>query len=150
MALSSVFNRVLVAVDASDMADQVIQALSQFDLVPDSLVVLTHVISPQESGIGQSADVAKPAALLEQIATQLEDYATEIDEIFEHTLDIVTEITEGEPALEIIRLAHIHQARLIILGTRGLTGVSRILQGSVSAQVLEDAPCSVFVVKSSS
>lgn len=143
------FNRVLVAVDDSEVGAVVLQALSQFDLEPDSLVILTHVISPQELGLGQSAEFAKPTGHLQQIQTRLEAYSQEIDQVFEQTVDIITELVEGDPAAEIIRLAHIHQAELILLGSRGLTGVSRILQGSVSAQVVEEAPCSVFVVKSS-
>ncbi len=57
------------------------------------------------------------------------------------------EIVTGDPAQEIIRLTNIYHADLIIIGSRGLTGVKRILQGSVSSQVVEDAPCSVLVVK---
>jgi nucleotide-binding universal stress UspA family protein len=37
---------------------------------------------------------------------------------------------------------------LIILGTRGLTGVDRILARSISSEVVEQAPCTVMVVKS--
>ena len=40
----------------------------------------------------------------------------------------------------------IYQTDLIILGTRGLKGVERILQDSVSGQVVAEAPCSVLVV----
>ncbi|MGA9377200.1 MAG: universal stress protein, partial [Phormidium sp.] len=47
----------------------------------------------------------------------------------------------------IIRLANIHHADLIIIGSRGLTGLKRILERSVSSQVVEDAPCSVLLVK---
>lgn len=57
------------------------------------------------------------------------------------------EIVRGDPSEEIIRLANIYQADLIVIGSRGLTGVKQILQGSVSNQVVEDAPCSVLVVK---
>ncbi|HEY9644886.1 MAG TPA: universal stress protein, partial [Chroococcidiopsis sp.] len=57
------------------------------------------------------------------------------------------EVTSGDPAEEIVRLAHIHNADLIVMGSRGLTGLSRVLQGSVSGQVVADAPCSVLVVK---
>jgi nucleotide-binding universal stress UspA family protein len=53
----------------------------------------------------------------------------------------------GEPTEEIIRLANIYRADLIVLGSRGLTGVNRILKGSVSSQVVSDAPCTVMVVK---
>ncbi len=143
------FNRILVAVDDSEMGDWVIEALSQLDLDPDSLVILCHIISPAELGVGQPANLAKPAGHLQQIEDRLIAYSQDIDETFERTVEIVTELVEGDPAEEIIRLAHIHQAELIILGSRGLTGVSRILQGSVSLQVVEESPCSVLVVKSS-
>jgi nucleotide-binding universal stress UspA family protein len=53
----------------------------------------------------------------------------------------------GNPAEEIIRLASIYEADLIVLGSRGLTGVNRILKGSVSSQVVSEAPCTVMVVK---
>jgi nucleotide-binding universal stress UspA family protein len=35
-----------------------------------------------------------------------------------------------------------------VIGSRGLTGLQRILEGSVSSQVVADAPCSVLVIKS--
>jgi nucleotide-binding universal stress UspA family protein len=44
-------------------------------------------------------------------------------------------------------LAHIYHCDLIALGCRGLTGVSRIIQGSVSDRVFAEAPCSVLVVR---
>ena len=47
---------------------------------------------------------------------------------------------------EILRLANIYQVDLIILGTRGLKGVERILKDSVSGQVVAEASCSVLVV----
>ena len=47
---------------------------------------------------------------------------------------------------EILRLANIYQADLIILGTRGLKGVERIFHDSVSSQVVAEASCSVLVV----
>jgi len=75
------------------------------------------------------------------IEKQLQSYQTDLP--CESELEIVT----GDPAVEIVRLAHIHQANLIVIGTRGLTGLKRILEGSVSSQVVADAPCSVLVVK---
>jgi nucleotide-binding universal stress UspA family protein len=58
------------------------------------------------------------------------------------------EIVSGEPAEEILRLANIYKADLIAIGCRGLTGLKRILEGSVSAEVVAEAPCSVLVVRS--
>jgi nucleotide-binding universal stress UspA family protein len=53
----------------------------------------------------------------------------------------------GDVAEEIVRLANIYKADLIVIGCRGLTGLKRILEGSVSSQVVGEAVCSVLVVK---
>ena len=62
-------------------------------------------------------------------------------------VDSDLELVNGDTAEEIIRLANIYKVDLIVIGTRGLTGMKRIIQGSVSSQVLEDAQCSVLIVK---
>jgi len=52
----------------------------------------------------------------------------------------------GEPAEEIIRYAGSHSIDLIVMGTHGRTGFSRVLLGSVVERVLRGAPCPVLVV----
>lgn len=52
----------------------------------------------------------------------------------------------GEPAEEIIRYAASHSIDLIVMGTHGRTGFSRVLLGSVVERVLRGAPCPVLVV----
>jgi len=55
----------------------------------------------------------------------------------------------GDPAHEIVAYAQEHQARLLVLGTRGHTGLRRLMLGSVARNVLLHAPCSVLVVRES-
>ena len=43
--------------------------------------------------------------------------------------------TAGDPAEEIVRYARAHDIDLIVLGTRGRTGFSRALLGSVAERV---------------
>ena len=57
------------------------------------------------------------------------------------------EIVSGQPAEQILRLANIYKTDLIAIGCRGLTGVKRILGGSVRYQVVAEAHCSVLVVQ---
>ena len=49
----------------------------------------------------------------------------------------------ANPAHEIIRAATDWEADLIVMGTRGRTGLERLLLGSVARKVLQHAPCSV-------
>jgi len=56
-------------------------------------------------------------------------------------------ILTGSAAEVIIQEAESTGCDLIIIGTRGATGISRFLLGSVSSRVVKYAPCSVLVVR---
>jgi nucleotide-binding universal stress UspA family protein len=60
---------------------------------------------------------------------------------FEHRLVM------GDPATEIVRVAEEEKAELIVLGTHGRTGLSRILMGSVAEAVVRHAPCPVLIYR---
>ncbi|WP_460204366.1 universal stress protein [Scytonema sp. NUACC21] len=135
---------ILVALDDSEITDQIIQTVQQFMLPKNGKIILCHVFPTVESEIEMPADRPhreSSASSYLEIEKQLKAYQTELP--VESDIELVT----GDPAEEIIRLANIYKADLIITGSRGLTGVNRIVQNSVSSQVVEDAPCSVLVVK---
>jgi nucleotide-binding universal stress UspA family protein len=54
---------------------------------------------------------------------------------------------EGNPATEIVRYSVDAGIDLIVMGTHGRTGRERLLVGSVTEQVMREAPCSVMAVK---
>ncbi len=56
-------------------------------------------------------------------------------------------VCEGEPHDVLIDIAQGKKADLIALGTYGRKGLKRLLMGSVTSQVILDAPCDVLVVK---
>lgn len=56
-------------------------------------------------------------------------------------------ITQGPPAEAIVKYAEDKEADLIIMGSRGRTGISRILLGSVAARVVQLAHCPVLIVR---
>lgn len=57
------------------------------------------------------------------------------------------EVREGDAAAEIVAAAGERKTDLIVIGTRGHTGLTRMLLGSVARKVLVHAPCSVLVVR---
>ena len=57
------------------------------------------------------------------------------------------EVGEGPTAATLIAAAKDFRADLIVVGSRGQTGLSRILLGSVARSVLFNAPCSVLITR---
>ncbi|MFM7407534.1 MAG: universal stress protein [Cuspidothrix sp.] len=137
-------NTVLVALDGSDITERVIQTLENLLLSSDSQIILCHVIPTSEEEPQKSADVPQSNSSRVsylQFEKQLQAYQSRL--LFKSELEVVS----GDPAEEIICLANIYKAELIVIGSRGLTGMKRIVKGSVSSQVMEEANCSVLVVK---
>lgn len=56
-------------------------------------------------------------------------------------------LLEGLPHDRIVRAARGARADLLVLGTHGRTGLSRLLLGSVAARVIARAPCPVLTVR---
>jgi len=57
---------------------------------------------------------------------------------------------EGDAAAEILAAAAASSADLIVMGTRGRTGIRRLVLGSVARNVLQHATCSVLIVRDGS
>ena len=62
-------------------------------------------------------------------------------------INISTELKEGRPVDKIIETAKEGNVDLIVMGSRGLGGITQLLLGSVSDRVADHAPCAVLIVK---
>jgi nucleotide-binding universal stress UspA family protein len=138
-----VFNCILVALDDSELAEQVIKTVCGLMLSQKAKIILCHVFPPPQSEMEFPYDIPNSESVTFSYLhnEKLQSYQSYLP--VESTIELVM----GDPPEEIIRLANIHNADLIVVGSRGLTGIKKIVQGSVSSQVVEDANCSVFVVK---
>ena len=63
-------------------------------------------------------------------------------------LRATTVLTKGAAADQIVRLARTRKADLVVMGTHGLTGLSRLVMGSVAMRVVSGAACPVMTVRS--
>ncbi len=61
-----------------------------------------------------------------------------------------TKIMDGRAYVSLIRLAKELEVGMLVMGTRGLTGMDRALMGSTAEQVVRMAPCPVVTVRDSS
>jgi len=62
-------------------------------------------------------------------------------------LEAEVRVVEGQPASILVDAARDLPAQLVVVGTRGKTGLSRLALGSVAEAVVRSAPCSVLVVR---
>ena len=134
---------IIVALDSSTISEQIITALKTLQIQSATKIILGHVMAPTSSETELAAD--RPHESQESIYQTIEKKLHTYQDNFSGKTEI--EIVTGDPAEEIIRLANIHQADLIVIGNRGLKGMKRVIAGSVSSQVVAEAPCSVLVVK---
>jgi nucleotide-binding universal stress UspA family protein len=97
-----------------------------------------------------SYDVYNPE-VLEQLRKQAEDILNEQAEKVKREGGKVAEkhlrIAERYRAEQIVQVAEDIGAGLIVMGSRGLGGITKALIGSVSDSVIRHAPCPVLVVR---
>ena len=65
------------------------------------------------------------------------------------SINVQTEVivSEGSVSKEITEYAEDHKIDLIVVGTRGMTGIKKMLLGSTASEVVTYAHCPVLVVK---
>jgi len=65
----------------------------------------------------------------------------------EQGLSVETVVREGYPATAIEEEARTRHADLVVIGTRGHSGLKHLLLGSIAERVVQKAPCPVLAVK---
>lgn len=107
-----------------------------------SRLLIVHVEEPPLAYGGGELYYGLPEPSSERILKMLEDVKPADPAVpFTHRL------TMGDPAAEIVRIAGDENAEMIVLGTHGRTGITRLLMGSVAEGVVRRAPCPVLVYR---
>ncbi len=104
-------------------------------------LIVLHVYPPPVNH-GQGMARRAPAGYFDELRKRLRRL-----QVSGSTPSISHQLVEGEAAEEILRLAQQRNCDLIVLGTHGRKGLSRLLLGSVAEKVLREASCPVLTVK---
>lgn len=56
-------------------------------------------------------------------------------------------VVQGDPRETLVHVAETERADLVVVGSHGRSGLTKLLLGSVASHVVTHAPCSVLVVK---
>jgi len=154
VARGSSIGSILVAVDGSKSARQVVEHLADATyLVGHRLHVLSVGPTPHDVRPYWPLDTTGPVAgSIDDLVTE-EHRRSEIhaaraaESLMKDGLDVRWSTSSGDPAHEIIEAARDFGCDLIVMGSRGLTGLDRLLTGSVARNVLLHAPTSVLIVR---
>jgi nucleotide-binding universal stress UspA family protein len=141
---------IIVAVDFSEQSDRALEVAVGFakqsgaDLhIVHALDVRIPLLTPYEVVIPtRFIDEARKAA-----ASKL---ATLVQKVAAEGVGATSHLCEAPAASAIVDLAEKIEADLIVMGTRGRTGLKHVLLGSVAERTLREAHCSVLTVKGSS
>ena len=145
----------MIAIDGSkpslDASEQAISLAAKYE----AELIAVHVVSPDVRH-GYLEDVITPglpASLKEVVVLAMEKGQKYLDDVkqnaSENKVEVRTEVLIGGSSVvkEIVEYAEEHQIDLIVIGTRGISGIKKMLLGSTASGVLSYARCPVLIVK---
>lgn len=135
-------DRILVPIDFSEKSLQALEETLAFAQAPDSVHAI-HVLKP--------LDAVEPGVVWESVSDEKRKATVQklFDEKFSDSKyeGLTFSIEKGDPTAEIIDYAETHQVSLIVMPSRGRTGISRFFMGSIAERVIRFAHCPVLVLR---
>ncbi|MEM1432734.1 MAG: universal stress protein [Pseudomonadota bacterium] len=142
------YKQVLIAVDLTDEAEEVMTAARNVTGDSGAKVHLLTVIRPLAriyGGLDMAPMAANALTFEEEAIKQAEKQLTALGGVFDVGQQD-THVRVGSPAAEIKAFADEHSVDLIVMGTHGRHGLGLLL-GSTANAVLHGVPCDVLAVK---
>ena len=137
--------RILLATDFSRWAQRAEDYACAFACSwKASLTVLSVAEFPPELNPDYLVNQQYLADLLKRASSRLVDLKHRAER---RGLAVTTRMATGIPSEEVITAARAEDSDLIIVGTRGKTGLAHILLGSTAERVIRGAPCPVLSVR---
>jgi nucleotide-binding universal stress UspA family protein len=139
--------RILVPIDFSENSPAIVEWAAHLAEEHGSAMVLLHAYHlPVE--FQQLEGAYLPEDFWANVKAEAEQgLARHAADLRARGLKVETVAREGYPATVIEEEAARQQADLIVIGTRGLSGLKHLLLGSIAERVVQRAPCPVLTVK---
>ncbi len=152
------YRKILVAFDGSEPSKHALDhAVSIADKWKSELVILSVVprvmmpVFPDEgfgaAPITAAQDMSEYQDKMKEIyANSLKEAEEDIKEAFPDIV-VTTKLMEGRPSATIVEEAEEDQIDLIVIGSRGIGGITGWILGSTSRRVVESCTKPILVVK---
>lgn len=139
------YKSILLAYDGTTYSEHVLQHGAELARVCQAkLYLLSIVVTTGNMAIAEAFGSTDVWGMEQAALEKTVDKA--VATLREQGLDINSCVRSGEPDSEIIRYAHEVTADLVILGHTSKGMLSRWLQGSICARLLDHLPCNLLVV----
>jgi nucleotide-binding universal stress UspA family protein len=140
------YQRIMVPLDGSALAQQALpHAVAHAERFGAEIVLLKVLEPLPEATFSSPVAVQTAEKMSGQLArSYLEDVASPIEE---QGLSVRVFTVEGKPYVEIVRFAEANGIDMIVMSTRGHSGWSRWLLGSVADRVVRGATVPVLLVQ---
>ncbi len=140
----SLYKHVLVAVDLTEEADEVLNKAQAIAEANEARLTLVHVVEPLSVAYGSDIPLDL-TTLQDEITQQARERINKLaDKINIEKGD--QHVVYGRPEREVHRIAEEHEIDLIVVGSHGRHGLALIL-GSTSTSILHGATCDVLAVR---
>jgi nucleotide-binding universal stress UspA family protein len=136
------FKTILFATDFSPASKVAFGVASALARDYKAHLIAMHVVEPARVGYAEFASYIGPEEDRGAAMSMLQALKAP-----SATVTIEYRLLEGDPANVIAETAQETEADLIVMGTHGRTGLSRIVMGSVAEEVLRRASCPVLTVR---
>lgn len=142
------YGNIVVAVDFSEQSDVAFSAALEMAAECGAVLHIVHAfhhpvpaVSAYEISLPPDFFDAPRKAALRELQAAAEKTAAE-------GVDVEWHLVDGPAGHAIVEFAEEVKADLIVVGTRGVTGLKHIILGSVAEHTVRTAHCSVLTVKS--
>ena len=133
---------ILFPTDFSTASDAALVHAESLARQMNARLLIVHVEEPPLAYGGGELYYGLPEPSSERILKMLEDVKPS-----DPSVPYTHRLTMGDPAGEVVRIAEDENAEMIIIGTHGRTGMTRLLMGSVAEAIVRRAPCPVLVYR---
>jgi len=140
------YRRILLPLDGSLLAEQAIPHAVALAKCFQAELTLLKILVPVSSSLNLPPDLVKKdeAWTLELTNDYLAQVAAGIEE---NAISVKVGTVMGRPHEEIVRFAETEQFDVVVMCTRGTSGISRWLMGSVADRVVRSVNVPVFLIR---
>jgi nucleotide-binding universal stress UspA family protein len=143
----NMFDKIMVAIDKAEITNKLLNATIEIARNKQTQVTLVNVSQEYMS----NGMIYVPENFLEDILNEMEKASLEQlqqakSKLKSAGINPETVHLKGDPAHEILKYARDTEQQLIIIGSRGLTGIKEMMLGSVSHKVSQLSSCPVLIV----